>query len=303
MKWEKKGLIFKTESFKDWRDNSALQPTPLMFKDKVRFYVGFRDVTGVSRIGFIDLDINNPEKILKVSEQPVLDIGGDGAFDEYGVVPSAVIRRNDKVYMYYAGYQLGKKVRFLVLSGLAISDDDGETFVRYSKVPVFERTDNEMLFRVPHTVIFEANKFKFWYGGGSEFSQGKDKTLPIYDVRYIESEDGKTIPNKGAVVLRTTKNEYRIGRPYVVKDGKNYLMFYGYSTEEMPYRLGFAVSSDGLNWTRKDEDIGIDLSESGWDSEMMAYPCFLALKEKKYLFYNGNNYGRGGFGYAELLED
>ncbi|MBL6964383.1 MAG: hypothetical protein ISR55_11210, partial [Bacteroidetes bacterium] len=245
---------------------------------------------------------NNPEKVLKVSEKPVLDIGKDGAFDEFGVVPSATIRHDGKIYMYYAGYQLCKKVRFLVLSGLAISEDNGETFKRYSNVPIFERTDKEMLFRVPHTVMFDDNKFKFWYGGGSEFLQGKDKTLPVYDVRYLESNDGKEIPKDGNVILKTKENEYRVGRPFVIKKNNKYFMFYGYSSEEMPYQLGYAISDDGINWKRNDEYIGIKLSENGWDSEMMAYPCVITINNKTYLFYNGNNYGYDGFGYAELVK-
>jgi predicted GH43/DUF377 family glycosyl hydrolase len=301
MKWKKKGLIFRAQSFNDWKDNSALQPTPLIFNDKIRFYVGFRDKHGISRIGYIDLDKNNPEKVLKVSPNPVLDIGKDGAFDEFGVVPSAIIRRGKKIYMYYAGYQLGKKVRFLVLSGLAISEDNGETFTRYSSVPVFERTDSEMLFRVPHTVMFDDDKFKFWYGGGSEFMQGKDKTLPVYDVRYLESKDGLDIPQEGKTILKTEENEYRIGRPFVIKKENNFMMFYGYSSEDRPYQLGYAMSKDGLNWVRDDENVGIELSAEGWDSEMMAYPCVLDISNKTYLFYNGNNYGEDGFGYAELL--
>lgn len=303
MKWKKKGLIFKTEGFNDWRNNSALQPTPLIFDDKIRFYVGFRDENGISRVGYIDLDKNNPEKILNVSTKPVLDIGEDGAFDEFGVVPSTIIRHENKIYMYYAGYQLGKKVRFLVLSGLAISEDNGETFTRYSNVPIFERTQTEMLFRVPHTVMYEEGKFKFWYGGGSYFSQGENKTLPVYDVRYLESSDGKSIPNSGRIILKTKENEYRVGRPFVIKNNGMYQMFYGYSSEVKPYQLGYAYSIDGINWTRDDENIGIELSKNGWDSEMMAYPCVLNINKKTYLFYNGNNYGIDGFGYAELIEE
>ncbi len=154
LQWEKKGILFKSTDYGDWRNNSALQPTPLVFDKKIRFYVGFRDKSGVSRIGFVDVNKDDPREILDVSAKPVLDIGVDGAFDEYGVVPSAVIRVRDEVYMYYAGYQLGKKVRFLVLSGLAISRDGGDTFERYSQVPVFERTQKELLFRVPHSVIY-----------------------------------------------------------------------------------------------------------------------------------------------------
>jgi hypothetical protein len=300
MKWDKKGLIFKTENFKDWRDSSALQPTPLLFEDKLRFYVGFRDEFGISRIGYVDVDHLNPTKVIKVSDTPVLDIGVDGAFDEYGVVPSAVIRNKGKIYLYYAGYQLGKKVRFLVLSGLAISEDNGETFTRHSQVPIFERTNQELLFRVPHSVIYDEDKYKFWYGGGKEFIQGEEKTLPAYDVRYLESKDGIDIPNKGKTILETEEGEYRIGRPYVFKENDIFYMFYGYSTEAIPYKLGYATSFDGIGWIRHDDNVGIDLSDSGWDSEMMAYPCVVKIREKIYLFYNGNGYGCDGFGCAEL---
>lgn len=302
MIWEKKGLIFRNPGLGDWCDNSALQPTPIIIDNAIRFYVGFRDVDGVSRIGYVDVDKSNPEKILKVSKEPVLDVGEDGAFDEFGVVPSAVIEVDGKIYLYYAGYQLGRKVRFLVLSGLAISDDGGETFYRYSRVPVFERTDNEMLFRVPHSVIFENGVFKFWYGGGSSFQQGKSKTLPKYDVRYLESGDGIDIPKLGRKVLETKAEEYRIGRPFVVRTGSKYYMFYGYSSEDRPYQLGFAISEDGYNWERRDEELGLGLSSSGWDSEMMGYPSLVSTGNHTFLFYNGNDYGREGFGYAVLKE-
>lgn len=301
MKWHKKGLVFKTVGFNDWRNSSALQPTPLLFKDKLRFYVGFRDELGISRIGYVDVDPKNPARVIKVSDTPVLNIGADGAFDEYGVVPSAVIRKKDKIYLYYAGYQLGKKVRFLVLSGLAVSEDNGETFTRYSQVPIFERTDQELLFRVPHSVIYDDDKYKFWYGGGKEFIQGAEKTLPVYDVRYLESNDGINIPSKGKTVIATKEGEYRVGRPYVFKENGMFYMFYGYSTEASPYKLGYATSYDGIDWMRQDDSVGIDLSDKGWDSEMMAYPCVVKIHEKTYLFYNGNRYGSDGFGYAELI--
>ncbi len=298
MIWEKKGLIFRNAGLGGWRDNSALQPTPLLIDNRIRFYVGFRDLSGISRIGFVDVDANNPSNVLKISDEPVLDIGQDGAFDEFGVVPSCVTKVDNKIYLYYAGYQLGKKVRFSVLSGLAISDDGGTTFKRYSKVPVFERTNEELLFRVPHSVLIENGIFRFWYGGGDRFIQGRNKTLPSYDVRYLESKDGLDIPGSGVNVIKAKDSEYRVGRPYVVRRNSSYYMFYGYSSEEYPYKLGYAKSIDGLNWIREDMHIGIDLSDDGWDSKMMAYPSLITFNSKTYLFYNGNDYGKDGFGYA-----
>lgn len=300
MKWKKKGLIFKNEGLGGWRDNSALQPTPLILEDKIRFYVGFRDVGGTSRIGYIDVNKEDPQQIIHISDEPVLDIGRQGAFDEFGVVPSAVIKVGDKIHMYYAGYQLGINVRFQVLSGLAISEDNGKSFKRYSEVPVFERTNQELLFRVPHSVIRDEGMFRFWYGGGSHFTVGKEKTLPIYDIRYLESHDGINIPNTGTTCIETNEDEYRLGRPYVVKGRNGYHMFYGYSTEEKHYQLGYATSTDGKIWARKDNELGVGLSRSGWDSEMMAYPSIVQTQKSTFMFYNGNSYGHEGFGYAVL---
>lgn len=302
MKWLKRGIIFSPQVF-DWSIDSALQPTPLVLEDRIRVFIGSRDANGVSRIGYVDLKKDNPVEVIDWSKSPVLDIGEDGCFDESGVVPSAVVTYGDLLYMYYAGYQLGSKVRFSVLGGLAISSDSGRTFKRVKRTPVFERNDVETLFRVPHSVFYENGVWKTWYGGGDRFVQGENKTLPIYDIRYAESSDPASFPDAGEVLLQTSGNEYRLGRPYFYKrSNSDFYLFYGYSSERAPYKLGFARSSDMKTWKRSDGDIGLSLPDSGWDSEMMAYPSVVTVSGKTYLFYNGNGYGREGFGLAELQE-
>lgn len=304
MKWRKMGLIYCPSGKYGWDKHSALQPTPIIFDDlTIRVYIGFRDDEGISRVGLVDLDINNPSRVLYVSKEPVLDIGQDGAFDDNGVVPCAIIKREDKLYLYYAGYQLVKKIKFLVFGGLAISNDDGFSFKRYKKIPIIDRTDDELYFRVIHSLIFEKGIWRAWYGSGSEFIKEGDRVLPSYNVRYFESPDGTSFPIKGKVVLDFTyEDEYRIGRPYVMKNGDIYRMFYGYATKSKGYRLGYAESKDGINWVRNDQEIGIDVSESGWDSKMIAYPAIVSWRDKTYMFYNGNDMGKTGFGYAILEE-
>ena len=302
MKWKRKGLLFNPEGKFTWAVNHALQPTPLIMNDRIRVYVGIRDIEGVSRIGYVDLSLIDPMQILGMSTNPVLDIGDDGSFDESGVVPSAVIKHENKIYLFYAGYQLGGKVRFKVFGGLAISHDGGDTFERASRTPVFERTNDETLFRVPHTIVLDKNLWKAWYGGGDHFIAGKKKSLPVYDIRYTESNSPYKFEKPGRVLLETTGNEYRLGRPYIIKIAHLYYMFYGYSSEGSPYQLGYATSSDGNNWVRQDENIGIELAETGWDSEMMAYPSVIQINNRTYMFYNGNNYGEDGFGMLELIE-
>ncbi|HJR05810.1 MAG TPA: hypothetical protein VJ842_00835 [Pyrinomonadaceae bacterium] len=303
MKWLKRGLVYSPGGASDWAHNSALQPTPYLTPDNtIRIYVGMRDESGVSRVGYVEVSADDPSQVVRVSERPVLDIGKDGAFDENGVVPCAISAREDgALHLFYAGYQLGQKVRFYVFGGLATSRDGGESFERYERVPVCDRTDDELLFRVIHTMMFDEGKWKAWYGGGSEFEIDDDgKQYPSYNIRYAESPDGIHLSRDYKVCLDTAGEEYRVGRPYVIKDGGIYKMFYGASTKTEGYRLAYAESPDGINWTRKDSEVGIDVSESGWDSRMQGYPAVVSCKGKTYMFYNGNDYGREGFGYAEL---
>jgi hypothetical protein len=302
MRWAKRGVIYAPDGSSEWAARSALQPTPLRLSaDVVRLFVGFRDAAGVGRIGYIDVDADNPSRVLGVSRTPVLDVGEPGTFDDNGVIPSAVARHGDRVYLHYAGYQLGVKVRFTVLGGLAVSDDSGHTFRRVGPVPALERTPEELFFRVAHTAVHEGGRWRVWYGGGNRWIRDGEKTLPVYDIRYLESADGVTFPRAGRVVMENAgPDEHRVARPYVIRHGGLYKMFYSVGTRSKTYRLGYAESIDGLSWRRMDAALGLDVSPAGWDSRMMAYSSVVLHGERAYLFYNGNDYGASGVGYAEL---
>jgi predicted GH43/DUF377 family glycosyl hydrolase len=301
MRWSKKGLIYGPSGDSWWAQRWALQPTPLLRADgTIRVFVGFRTHEGVSRIGFVDVSAENPAQVLAVSPEPVLDIGIPGAFDENGVVPCAVAEHDGKLYLYYAGYQLGQKVRFFVFGGLAVSEDGGASFQRHSRVPICDRTDDEMLFRVIHTMMLDDGRWRAWYGAGSSFTLSEGRQLPNYNIRHAEAKDGLTLSRDFTVCVDTRDGEYRVGRPYVIKRAGAYRMFYCAGTAARGYRLAYAESADGIDWMRKDDEIGIDVSASGWDSEMQAYPSVVMFRDKVYMFYNGNNYGEDGFGYAEL---
>lgn len=303
MKWRKQGLIYCPDGTSAWAHRYALQPTPLLRGDVIRVYVGFRDQAGVGRVGFVEVAASNPSHILRVSERPVLDIGVPGTFDENGVVPCALVPRSDGLYLYYAGYQLGRKVRFYVFGGLAISRDEGDSFSRYSQVPVVDRTHDEFLFRVIHSVMLEKGTWRIWYGGGNRFLPGEDKTHAVYDIRYMESQNGIQFPDTGVVCVPTRgQDEHRLGRPYVFSEGGIYRMFYGIGTVSKGYRMGYAESTDGYDWVRKDQEVGIDVAESGWDSRMVGYPAVIRYGDRTYMFYTGNNMGETGFGYAVLEE-
>lgn len=305
MKWQKKGLIWGPDGSMDWAQNSALQPTPfIVSKDVIRIFVGCRDDLGVGRIGFVDVNAGDPSEIIRVSEQPVLDIGTDGSFDDNGVIPCSIFRHEGKIFLFYAGYQLVKKVRFHVFGGLSRSEDGGNSFQRVTNVPVLERSDDALLFKVLHSILYDDGKWKVWYGAGDEFRKKDDHTYPVYNIRYLETDDLMNMRKPDIVCIDLEgSDEHRVGRPYVVKTDSGYQMFYCAGTISQGYRLAYAESDDGRNWIRKDDQIGIDVSPGSWDSNMIAYPSVVSINDRRYLFYNGNKYGYDGFGYAEFVGD
>lgn len=305
MKWKKMGLIYKPNGEREWMQHSAMTPTPFLLDDEtIRVYVGFRDSKGVSRIGYVDIKANNPSKILDVSYEPVLDIGFPGAFDDNGIILGDVIKYKNEIRMYYVGFQLVQKVKFLAFSGLAISKDGGYTFKRLSNAPILDRTDGELYIRAIHSVIIENGKFRVWYSAGNGWEYINGKPYPKYDIRYLESKDGITFKRgSGKVLIPNNNLEYRIGRPRVYRFNGKYYMFYTKGVKQgnyFGYLPGFAESEDGIHWVRRDNEIGIVPSTYGWDSEMLCYPALLTYRDKIYMFYNGNNMGKTGFGYAIL---
>jgi predicted GH43/DUF377 family glycosyl hydrolase len=302
MKWIKKGRIYQADGSLPWAKKYGFPPTPVRMSDDVlRLYMAFCDENTVGRIGYVDVAADEPSRILKIAQTPVLDIGAPGCFDENGILPTSVIRAGDALYMYYVGYQLGMKVRYYQFEGLAISRDGGESFTRALRVPVIDRSDAELLNRTSAFVMLDGGTFRMWYVGGSEWVHARGKMLPLYNLRYLESRDGIQWGDEGRVVIDfASSDEHAFGRPWIVREGGLYRMFYSVRTHSKGYRLGYAESRDGIGWTRKDDQVGIDVSADGWDSEMIAYSSIAQHGETTYMFYNGNNCGETGFGYAVL---
>lgn len=272
----------------------------LMDDRTIRVYVGFRDNAGVSRIGYVDVDAANPSKVLSVSKHPVLDIGKPGTFDDNGVILGDVIHHEGKIFMFYIGFQLTNKAKFLAFTGLAVSKDGGDSFERVQCVPIMDRADEGYLFRAIHSVMIEEKTWRIWYATGSEWVVINNMPYPSYDIKYLESRDGLNFENKGKQCIQFEGDEYRIGRPRVYKHNGKYIMFYTKGTTQGHYTAGYAESDDGINWLRKDSSVGIGLSPNGWDSTSLSYPSLMCYKDKTYMFYNGNEMGKTGFGYAEL---
>ncbi|KKB96457.1 hypothetical protein SZ25_00447 [Candidatus Arcanobacter lacustris] len=296
--WIKKGVIFNPENINNWIVSHAYIPTPwLKDEETIRLYLAFRDQVGIGRIGYIDVLASNPFKILKISQYPCLDIGETGTFDDNGVTPISIVENDNKLYLYYVGWQLHHKVRYFLFSGLAISKDGGESFYRYKKTPILDRTDQEFLVRCAPSVIKEKNKWHMVYAGGDKNIILNKKIVPTYSLKYLSSDDGVNWDKNISIdVLTPVENvEFGFGRPYFIKDQNIYKIWYSIRDLKEGYKLGYAESDDLKRWTRRDDDIlylNEDMQE--YDNQMRGFSSIVITKYCNYLFYNGNDFGRTG---------
>lgn len=303
MRLIKKDIVYGAKGeYGEWMNNSAMKPIPLLLDGVLRVYFTCRTRNGAGRPSYVDLNPENPSEVLYVNKEPLLDLGPAGYFDDNGVVPCTVLEHNGKYYMYYTGFNLGVKVRMTYFSGLAISDD-GVHFKKYSTIPIMERTELGSLFRSVQCLVKEDTCWKVYYVAGDKFLQGKDKTLAQYELYCLETDDLTKMNFDGVKVLPCVDDEYRIGAPQIVKENGIYKMYYCTGTESVVYDLKYAESNDGIHWRRDDKKLGYSRTPGGWDSDMAAYPSAIVSGGKKYLFYNGNNFGYDGFGYAEIIDD
>lgn len=301
MDWVKKGLIYAPDGSSPWARTAAMVPTPvLMDKGTIRVYATFCDGDGIGRPGYVDVSSEDPKTVLEVSKEPLLDIGEPGTFDENGVLACSYLKLPDgSHYMYYVGFELGHKIRYRLLTGLAISH--GGKFRRIKKTPILERSDSELYFRGGPFVMLEGGVFRMWYVAGSSWTEIDGKQMPVYSIRYMESKNGVDWPEEGKVCIDIEDDsEHGFGRPFVVKENGAYRMFYSKRVRGKGYRLGYAESPDGMVWKRNDKELGLDVSDNGWDSEMVCYSSVIKALKRTYMFYNGNGLGNTGFGYAEL---
>ena len=146
-------------------------------------------------------------------------------------------------------------------------------------------------------VIYDEGIYKMWYGSTITWEAGNGEMLHV--IKYATSDDGEHWEKHGVAIPYELGVAQAFSRPTVHKDEEGYHMWYSYrSGNGTPYRIGYAFSGDGLSWENRLDEVGIDVSEEGWDSEMICYPFVFEHKGELYMLYNGNQYGKEGFGLA-----
>ncbi len=312
--WNKLGKVFTPQAVtgRPWLKEFAQAPATLVLDDVVRVYFSCRpqpDSNGqyVSYSAYVDLDRADLFKVRDVARQPILGLGGLGEFDEFGTYPVSVIEDGPQVRAYYAGWTRCESVPFNVAIGCALSTDSGKTFEKLGNGPVLSYSvDEPFVLSGPKVRRFNG-LFYLFYIAGRKWKRVDGKAEPVYKIRMATSADGVHWEKLGKDLIpsRIEEDEAQASPDVFCANGKYHMFFcYRYSSgfrgNQFGYRIGYASSSDLCEWTRDDSKAGIDVSEQGWDAEMISYPHVFALDGKTYLAYLGDQVGRHGFGLAVL---
>ncbi len=305
MKWNKIGRIFDPNITSKDGLSCSLMPiveTIDFENDLIRVYFAPRDSKNRSQLNYFDINLNEPKKILNLNLEPIYKHGPVGAFDDCGVTPGSFVHFNNKKAYYYTGWSLTKTVPMNNSIGIAFYNENTNKFERVGDGPIMTRTLHEPYSCASPFVLNDNDKLRMWYASMDEWKNNGEDSLHVYNLKYAESDDGINWKRECEIALDYKDNsEYAFGRPFVLKESGLYKMWYAVRGDY--YTIGYAESNDGHKWIRKDHLAGISVSETGWDSEMIEYPFIFDHKNNRYMFYNGNGYGRTGIGLAILSKE
>lgn len=306
MKWKKLFHIYSAAGDYEWRFTHAANPFAEWIDEHLLLvYFTCRDKHNRSYISALKLNAKNNFAIQSVAQRPLLTPGQPGLFDDSGTAMGYLLPINGTRYLYYLGWNLKVTVPWQNSIGLAIQKATDEhqypIFEKFSLAPIMDRSSEDPFSISYPSIMYEHPIYKMWYGSNLSWGPSEQEMKHVF--KYAESLDAIHWQRKDIIILNHIHpNEFALSKPFVIKENNIYKMWYSYrwSGNIQTYRIGYAESKDGINWIRKDDEAGIDVSKNGWDSEMICYPFIFDYNGNRYMLYNGNGYGKTGFGVAVL---
>lgn len=301
--WEKKGILHTC----DFYGTGYAQDAFIDFlNDEVwRIYFSTRTQDVISYPYYIDVEAGNLDKKIAVQEKPILVPGKRGTFDDSGITMTSIVEIDDHTkYLYYCGWNRKVSVSYSLSIGCA-EVIDNKVYRKISEGPIMERSRHNPIAVSAPMVIKDGDVFRMWYISFPSWELYNEKYEPIYVVKHAVSKNGLDWECDDHVCIDSEYPGEAIGRPWVIKDEGIYKMWFSTrgiedyrSKSGKHYTIGYAESKDGINWERKPEKFNFQPSKTGWDSEMQEYASVKRYKNRMYMLYNGNAFGKTGFGYA-----
>jgi predicted GH43/DUF377 family glycosyl hydrolase len=268
-----------------------------------RIHFGTRDERNRSHGAWAEFEATAQGLSLqRFAPKPTIEPGRPGAFDDAGAMPGSIVTHRGRLLMYYTGWTLARAVPFTFFIGAAESRDGGKTFRKVSEAPVLGRNHHDPFLTGAPWVTSENGALRMWYVSGTEWVPGRTEAAApthYYSIKHATSDDGVVWHTNDRLCLPYQENEHAIARPVVMRTDRGYRMIYSARRLGETYRIYSANSTDGLAWQRDSAPM-IEVASSGWDSEMVCYGTRLDTAHGNFLLYNGNAYGKDGFGAARV---
>jgi len=285
------------EAIVNWDQSGVSQPN--IIKDGSTYAMWFMgwDASDIWRIGYATSTYGF--NWTKYSGNPVLDVGSSGSWDAGSVYKPSVIKEGNTYKMWYQGYSSMSRI------GYATSTD-GINWTKHPNNPVLDLGSSgawDYHGVGEPTVIKDGTLYKMWYAGYDGW---------WWRIGYATSTDGinwtkysnNPVLSEGAV---GSWEEGHVGTPSVIKDGSTYHMLYGSKDSSDISRIGYATSSDGIQWTKSpnNPELNPGLGNQQWDNGDVAHPTFFKDNNEGVfkVFYRGMSEDTGsgssyGIGYA-----
>jgi hypothetical protein len=300
MAWRKLGRLFCPDG--DRRHpkllTHAANPLPVHVEgDVYRVFFSGRDSANRSSVGAVDIDLVQ-RRVVHEHPEPVFEHGPEGSFFADGVSIGNCYETPEGRYMLFMGWRnpadahwRGEIGRLRLDRALGLSLDGKGPFM------ALDAGDAVSLSYPWVTREGSGRGYAMWYGSTLTWDGGNAEMVHV--IKRASSDDGKHWQKEGLAVPYGIGTAQAFSRPTVFADAAGHHMWFSYrSGSGQTYRIGYAISPDGREWTLKLGDAGIDVSDEGWDSEMIEYPFVLEHAGACYMLYNGNGYGMTGFGLA-----
>lgn len=298
MRWRKLGWLFACENIHPKLLSHAANPLAMHLKgDIYRVYYGGRDHLNRTSVGVVDIDIDR-QTVLRVGREPVFEFGPEGSFYSHGVSIGSTYTVSDQRYILFMGWHVPPREHWRGEIGRLRVESDG-SLVADPEEPLLARSGADAIsLSYPWVVPGDGKGYKMWYGSTISWDAGNGEMIHVF--RQARSRDGVCWRATGRSVPFEINVAQAFSRPTISVGSEGALeMWFSYrSGTGASYRIGYAKSEDGDHWELDLESAGIDVSDCGWDSEMIEYPFVFKHRERQYMLYNGNGYGKTGFGLA-----
>lgn len=305
--WERKGLFLPIKAGHGWWTSHAQAPCVLVIKPRLwRIYFSARNANNTAFPVAIDVDPGDNMRVLAEHIVPLLQPGPPGRYDHTGVGSACAIWVNEQVYLYTTGVHLRTDVRFQLGIGLALSED-GLSFNSAFDGPVRATGPMDPFFVSTPCVRRHEQGYRMWYVSGTGWTSDGAQREPLYDIRTCNSPDGRFWEASSSCAVSSAQlGIAAVARPWVTDDGGELTLWY--SLRGNDYREGSSEPYHIVSQPLDQDGIAVGAPEpvcfvnppvrGDHDDWMQAYACIMDYEDTQIMFYNGNDFGRAGMGWA-----